>query len=153
LANPLVLVASHSHPLAASPNLTIQQLIAERFLTREQGSATRMMFDSFLQNHGATPANMQQLSSNEAIKVGIASGMGVGMLSQHVLETQNTDLIVLNVEGLPLINHWYFIARKDRFMPKTALKFLNFCETSVEEILGQPWQGELKGNIVRHFNH
>lgn len=151
LANPLVLVANKQHPLSHHKNIQPEALIEQRFLMREQGSATRMMFDSFLQNNSIAPAHMQQLSSNEAIKVGIASGMGIGMLSQHVLDLHNSNLTVLSVNGLPLINHWYFIARNDRYMPKTALKFLSFCQNSVEQVLGEPWQGELKGKIVDFF--
>lgn len=153
LVNPLVMVANSAHPLAHNERIDIRELLENRFLLREQGSATRMMFDSFLQNQGATPSHMQQLSSNEAIKVGISAGMGIGMLSQHVLDLHNSNLTVLPVDGLPLVNHWYFIARNDRYMPKTALKFLSFCQTSVEQVLGEPWQGELEGLIVRHFEH
>jgi len=151
LANPLVLVADKNHPLSSRSNIEANELVAHRFLMREQGSATRMMFDSFLQSNSLAPAHMQQLSSNEAIKVGISSGMGIGMLSQHVLDLHNANLTVLPVEGLPLVNHWYFIARNDRYMPKTALKFLSYCQSSVEEVLGKPWQGELEGKIVAFF--
>ncbi|TMO57167.1 LysR family transcriptional regulator [Pseudoalteromonas phenolica] len=151
LANPLVLVADKNHALSSRSNIKASDLVEHRFLMREQGSATRMMFDSFLQSKSIAPAHMQQLSSNEAIKVGISSGMGIGMLSQHVLDLQNSNLKVLSVDGLPLVNHWYFIARNDRYMPKTALKFLSYCQTSVTDILGKPWQGELKGKIVDFF--
>jgi DNA-binding transcriptional LysR family regulator len=153
LPNPLVMVAASDHPLAAKNQITLNEMQNERFLLREQGSATRMMLDSFLRHHGATLKHSQQLASNEAIRVGISAGMGVAMLSHHVLTKQSEGLSILNVKGLPLVNHWYFIARNDRYMPKTALNFLAFCQSNVSDILGAPWQGELEGKIVAFFEN
>lgn len=151
LPNSLALVAKDDHPLAQQERISIDQLVHERFLLREPGSATRMMFDSFIQNQEVTLHHCQQLASNEAIRMGISSGMGIGMLSEHVLSGQK-GLVALNVNGLPLNNHWYFIARNDRYMPKAALSFLTYCQNSADLNFEKKWSIELEGKIVNYFS-
>jgi DNA-binding transcriptional LysR family regulator len=49
LENILVPVAHPSHPLAKQKKIPLQALISERFLLREMGSGTRLVFDRLLE--------------------------------------------------------------------------------------------------------
>ncbi|MGM0785262.1 MAG: LysR family transcriptional regulator [Pseudomonadota bacterium] len=133
LRNPLVAVAPHGHPLAARERVAMSELLGERFLLREPGSATRMLFESWLQEQGLSLGATLQMASNEAIRVGVASGLGLAVLSEHVLPPEHPDLVILPVAGLPIESHWQFIVRRDRRLPHAALGFLRFAEGHLAE--------------------
>lgn len=127
MRNPLVAIAAADHPLAQQKTVTMEQLLSERLLLREPGSATRMLLDSWLQEHGLTMQKTLQMASNEAIRVSVAANMGVAVLSEHVLPNKHPDLVVLPVQGLPIESHWQFIVRNDQRLPQSAQRFLHYA--------------------------
>ncbi|MCE9661958.1 LysR family transcriptional regulator [Halomonas sp. M5N1S17] len=133
LRNPLVVIAPRGHALATRERVAMSELLAERFLLREPGSATRMLFESWLQEQGLSLGATLQMASNEAIRVGVASGMGLAVLSEHVLPPEHPDLVILPVEGWPIESHWQFIVRRDRRLPHAALGFLTFAQGHLGE--------------------
>lgn len=133
LRNPLVVIAPHEHPLASRECIALSELVGERFLLREPGSATRMMFESWLQEHGLSLGPTLQMASNEAIRVGVAAGMGLAVLSEHVLPPEHSDLVILPVTDFPIESHWQFIIRRDRRLPHAAHGFLRFASGHLDE--------------------
>ncbi len=127
MRNPLVAIAAADHSLAQQKTVTMEQLLSERLLLREPGSATRMLLDSWLQEHGLTMQKTLQMASNEAIRVSVAANMGVAVLSEHVLPNEHPDLVVLPVQGLPIESHWQFIVRNDQRLPQSAQRFLHYA--------------------------
>ncbi|GGX85837.1 LysR family transcriptional regulator [Litchfieldella qijiaojingensis] len=139
MRNPLVLIAPHDHPLASRERVAMGELLEERFLLREQGSATRMMLDRWLQEQGLTLGPTLQMASNEAIRVGVAAGMGLAVLSEHVVPPGHPGIVTLPVEGLPIVSHWQFIVRRDRRLPNAAQGFLRFAERHIDECVESRW--------------
>lgn len=135
LRNPLVMIAPETHPLAQESSIPIDALLNERLLQREPGSATRMLFESWLQGRGLQWSKGLQMASNEAIRVGVASGMGVAVVSAHVLPTSHPGICVLPVSGFPIESHWHFIIRRDRRLPHAGEGFLGFAAEALEQCL------------------
>lgn len=133
MRNPLVAIAAAHHPLASQPNVTMEQLLGERLLLREPGSASRMLLESWLQEHGLTMRKTLQMASNEAIRVGVAADMGVAVLSEHVLPSEHSELAVLSVDGLPIESHWQFIVRNDQRLPPAAQRFLHYVHEHLSQ--------------------
>ena len=146
LHNPLVFIVPLNHPLADKTALTLADLVPYRFLLRETGSATRMLFESELQSRGLVLSDSVQMASNEAIRVAVASGMGIAVLSQHVLPKDDNSFKVLNVTDTTLASHWYFVVRTDRHISHAARSFLKFAEQHLELYLDEKWvRNELRG--------
>nr|WP_240936075.1 LysR family transcriptional regulator [Halomonas bachuensis] len=133
LRNPLVVVAPQGHPLADRDRIAMRELLGERLLLREPGSATRMMFEGWLQEHGLSLGPTLQMASNEAIRVGVAAGLGLAVLSEHVLPPEHPDIAILPVTDFPIESHWQFIVRRDRRLPHAALGFLRFASEHLDE--------------------
>ena len=127
LRNPLVVVAPHTHRFAGREQVAMHELLDERFLLREPGSATRMLFESWLQEHGLSLGPTLQMASNEAIRVGVAAGLGLAVLSEHVLPPEHPDLAILPVRDFPVESYWQFIVRLDQRLSHAALGFLRFA--------------------------
>jgi len=128
LENILVVVAHPHHPLAKKNNIQLEQLITERFIVREQGSGTRLVFEQLLeQNHIALEPYME-LGSSEAIKQGVMAGLGLAVLSLHslALELETNKLIVLNVKNFPLKRRWYAVYLKNKRLSLVAQTFIEF---------------------------
>ena len=133
LRNPLVVVAPRGHPQAQDDNhpLRFSELAGERFLLREPGSATRMLFERWLREQGQPLARGLLLASNEAIRVGVAAGMGLAVLSEHVLTDNDQGLVVLPVQGFPIQSHWQFVVHRERRLPPAAQRFLRYVAANL----------------------
>lgn len=79
----LVVVAGHGHALAAGAD--IAALRRARWLLREPGSGTREAVEQALLPHLHGFADALCLGSTEAIKRGVAAGLGLACLSRHAV--------------------------------------------------------------------
>lgn len=133
LRNPLQIIAPLDHWAAGRGSLSFAELKHERFLVREPGSATRMMFESWLSSQGIELSDTMQIESNEAIRLGTASGLGLSVISAHTLQEGREQLSILPVQGFPLESSWYLVSRKDRRMPYAAGQLLQFISQHLGE--------------------
>jgi DNA-binding transcriptional LysR family regulator len=122
--NPLVVIANKSHPKAKTKNLQWQDLSDERLLMREAGSGTRYAIEQFLNKSGHTPKSTMTIASNEAIKEGVVSGLGISILSSHALKHMETEqLTILNVKEFPLQTNWYVVKPSGKKSSPVAAAF------------------------------
>jgi DNA-binding transcriptional LysR family regulator len=126
--NPLVVIASPTHPLAKTKNIPLNRLQKETFLVREQGSGTRIAMERFFAQKGIELTTGTEMSSNEAIKQAVQAEMGLGIVSLHTvgLELATKKLQVLSVESFPILRHWYVVHRKDKRLSAIAEAFKAF---------------------------
>ena len=137
LANPLVVLASRSHPLYGQRNIKPEQLAQYPFLTRESGSGTRMAVEEFFSKRGIKLNIRMELGSNEAIKHAIDAGLGISVLSRHALALIGTEgrLVVLDVNGFPLQWQWHVGHGKGKQLSIIAKTFLHFIKTESDNIM------------------
>lgn len=133
LHNPLQLIAHLDHWAVGQQAVEVSQLLQERFLLREPGSATRMVFEGWLRERGFSLGRVMQIESNEVIRLSVEAGMGLAVLSEHTLDAVQGRVAVLEVAGFPLLSHWHMVAHGDRRLPHAALNFLRFTEQHLAE--------------------
>jgi len=140
LENPLVVLASSSHPLAGMKNISPQRLVEEQFLMREAGSGIRLATEQFFGERGLKLKVRMELGSNEAIKQAVAGGLGIAVLSAHtlVLEHSSDALAILDVAGFPIRRHWYLAHQKDKQLSVVAQTFLEFLHEE-SKLLGEKY--------------
>lgn len=126
LKNPLLLIAPADHWATTSTALSFTNLINERFLLREPGSATRNVFESYLSRQGLQLAHSMQIESNEAIHLSVTSGLGLAVLSAHTLSQSSEPLAVLDVLDFPLQSHWYLVTHRTKRLPNAAVQLIHF---------------------------
>ncbi len=138
LNNILCMVAPLTHPLAKKNNITLKELTSERFLEREAGSGTRLVFDRLLADNGLHIEPYMELGSSEAIKQGVMAGLGVAVLSLHAirLELDAGKLIILDVNDFPLKRRWYAVHLKGKKLSLVARTFLDYILTESQQVLG-----------------
>jgi len=126
--HPYVIVAAPDHPLAAKKRIPVSRLARESFVVREKGSDT---WNSMEEGFGAHLAELNiamEIKSTETIKQAVIAGMGVSFLSAHTIsrELQTGSLAVLDVQGFPLMLHWYVVHRRTKRLPPVAQAFKSF---------------------------
>lgn len=128
MENPLVVIAPPDHPLAKRKRISIQALDGQPFLVREPGSGTRSAAERFFHAHSITPGSGLTMNTNEAIKQAVQAGMGLAVVALHTvsLEREAGRLVVLNVEGFPILRHWHVAHRKGKRLSATAGAFRSF---------------------------
>ena len=124
--NPLVVIAAPSHPLVKLGPISLKQLESETLVLRESGSGTRAAVERYFNSHGAMYRPGCELSTNEAIKQAVQAGLGLGIVPIQTieLELETARLVVLPVEGFPLIRQWFIVHRSDKRLSAAAQAFL-----------------------------
>jgi len=126
--NSLVLVAAPTHRLAGFKNVPIEELGREHFLLREPGSGTRAALEMALGDVGVSLQVSMEVGNNSAIKQGVAAGLGIALISSVALdmELETNRLVILDVEGFPMIRQWRLVHVKDKYLSATAKAFKSF---------------------------
>ena len=126
--NPLVVIAPPEHPLADKHHIPIKRLEEESFLLRERGSGTRSAMQRFFEQHDISLTTSMEVSSDEAIKQSVQAGLGLGILSQDAIhmELDMGKLVVLDIEGFPLLRQWFLVHRKGKRLANIAEAFREF---------------------------
>jgi DNA-binding transcriptional LysR family regulator len=123
--NPLVVIAAPTHALAAAGPISMARLARETLVVREPGSGTRAAIERHFAEHGLEYHPGCELNTNEAIKQAVQAGLGCGVVSLQTidLELETRRLVVLPVEGFPLIRRWYIVHRCEKRLSAAALAF------------------------------
>jgi len=130
--NPLIVIAPRNHPLCKQANISLERLAKERFILREVGSGIRDATIKLFSSCGLVPNVRMELSSNEAIKHAVVSGLGVAISSLHTLTQEGADgsLVLLDVEGFPVEREWHIVYPKGKELSPIAKTFLEFAMAS-----------------------
>lgn len=125
----LVVFAAADHYLARADKLSDRDLLAQRWIVREQGSGTRQAFDRAM--HGILPDLYvaMELQHTEAIKRAVEAGLGVGCLSRICLSDafKRGSLVPLAVAGRDFRREWYLITHRDKFRSAALEEWLTLC--------------------------
>lgn len=121
--NPLVVIASPQHPLAARARVPLAALAGQPLLVREPGSGTRAAMERHLAAHGLAWRAGSELGTNEAIKQAVRAGLGLGVISAQTveLEVETARLVVLKVDSFPIVRRWFVVNRAPRRLSPAAV--------------------------------
>lgn len=126
----LVVFCSPSHPLANKQTLTDDDLREATWIMREQGSGTRQSFERGM--HGLlTDLNvLLELEHTEAIKRAVETNLGIGCLSEVVLEDafKRGSLVPLKVPPHRQFDRqFYFILHKQKYRSAGIDAWMELC--------------------------
>ncbi|GAB4211029.1 MAG: LysR family transcriptional regulator [Synechococcales cyanobacterium] len=128
LENPLVVMAPIFHPLVGKEKIPLTRIAEEPFLAREPGSGTRMAVQRLFEQRGLKMHIRMEFGSSEAIRQGIVGGLGISVLSQHVLALGGWEhhLAILDVEEFPIPGSWYLVYLRSKRLSPVAKAFAHF---------------------------
>lgn len=92
-------------------HLTAEQLASLPFIVREAGSGTRQIIDERLLKHLPGVRVIMEIEQSEAIKRMVSADIGLGCLSQYVIEQElaSGELVQIEMAGLDLSRQWWLV--------------------------------------------
>lgn len=126
--HPYVIVAAPGHTLARERDIALSKVVREPFIVREKGSDTWQSMADGLGRHLERLNVAMEIRSTETIKQAVVAGMGIAFLSAHTVSRELRDgaLVVLDVQGFPLLLNWYLVWRRHKRLPPVAQAFREF---------------------------
>ena len=127
--NPLVFIAPRDHPLVGKKKIPLSEIAKEPFIIREPGSGIRDSTVKTFSKYNVQPRVRMELGSNEAIKHAVVGGLGLAVLSLHTLSLESVDgpVAILDVQGFPIMRHWYLVHPRGKELSLVAKTFLEFA--------------------------
>lgn len=137
--HPYVIVAAPSHPLVGKKKISMTTLMREPFVVREKGSDTWNSMEEGFGGHLGEIHIAMEIRSTETIKQAVIAGMGISFLSAHTIsqEMRAGSLRVLDVQGFPLMLHWYVVHRRNKRLPPVAQAFKDFLLSEGAALISQ----------------
>jgi DNA-binding transcriptional LysR family regulator len=144
--HPTVIIAATDHRLANAHSLAIKDLAAERMVTREEGSGTRILMEQTCLAAGFTPRIGMTTDSNETIKQAVMAGMGIAVISRHTigLELALGLMRTLPVDGFPVLRSWFVVRRRSMPMMPGHMQLQAFLLENGQSVID-----ELEAGFVR----
>lgn len=130
MTDEIVLVTEPSYLRSDKTNITLDQIVKEGLVLREEGSATRSIAEEFFHNLGVIPRINMSVGSNQAVKQAAASGGGIGVISKLgvTAEVKAGTLTVLDVKEWSCKRPLLLVKPKTRHLSPSQEAFLEFLE-------------------------
>lgn len=141
MPNQLVFVASSSFPL--KKGLSRRKLFEEvPLIYREPGSATRNAMETFIAKNNFSVRKTMELTSNEAVKQAVLSGLGCSIMPVIGMknELKDKELKIIPVKGLPISTTWNLIWLRSKKLSPQALAYLEFLEAEKDRVIKETFQ-------------
>ena len=122
------------------PEINIEeQLASTPFIFREKGSGTRQVMEKFSAKNKIKIKKKLELTSNEAVKHAIISGLGYSIMPLIGIrnEIQNGLLKIIPIKGLPLKTTWQLIWLKEKRLTPIAESYLKYLELEKKNIISK----------------
>jgi len=125
----LVVFCAANHPLARKKTLRTKDIKDARWIMREPDSGARHTFERALTGLLPDINIYLEFKHNEAIKNAVESGLGIGCLSQIVLQKNfaNGDLVPLKLPRRDMRRTFYFALPRKRYHPEAVDSWMHVC--------------------------
>ena len=124
----MCIIAPPSHPLAAKPQLSFNNLASSQWVLRETGSGSRSFFLRNLATHIDNWSQSFELNTTEALINSVAEGLGLGCLAspaaQYALKDGRVTQLNLNH---PMQRQFWLVMHKDKYKNPLLTQFIDFC--------------------------
>ena len=116
----------------SSREFSLNHLVQERFICREQGSGTRKDVDHFLMQLGVNPGDLQivaEIDDTESIIELVSKGLGISIVSQRSAESfrRYGKLLTVNFDRIVPSRELYLVKNKEIPLSSIAQKFYDFA--------------------------
>jgi DNA-binding transcriptional LysR family regulator len=136
MQNKLYLVGNTSIQIKKNQKLT-ELFERTSLIFREQGSGTRQIMETFIENQNISALKKMELTSNEAVKQALIAGLGISIMPLIGIrnELRNGELQIIPAKGLPIKSNWSLIWLKGKRHSPVSESFLNYLKKNKSEIV------------------
>ena len=133
ITDEIILIAPLGHRLAGKRSVTPQDLSSEKFIFREQGSATRAVVATHLRKCHIEVEAVMEMANPESVKKAVQNGLGVAFISAFAVETElkAKTLVALKIRNLEIRRELKIVYRKDKHLSQAAKAFLDASQRQI----------------------
>lgn len=128
----IIVVSPWDHPLCRRKRVEIEDLLAESWIIREEGSGTQMAVEKMLREKGKSLKQFHvalEMGSTNSLKEGVKAGLGLAFISKRAAEEElNRRLLSrIHVEGMAsILRPIYIVSYRGRTISPIGMAFLRF---------------------------
>jgi aminoethylphosphonate catabolism LysR family transcriptional regulator len=127
----LVAFVARTHPWARRRRIDLAELADQRLVLREQGSATRQIFETEMARRGLALGEVLDMNSREAVRETVAAGLGIGVVSVSEFG-RDPRIKALELAGGDLTMTEYIVCLAERRDLRLINAFLGIVEQAAE---------------------
>jgi DNA-binding transcriptional LysR family regulator len=128
----LQVVCAPGHPLAKLKAVTPKQLLQHPYISREPGSGTREVTDSYFRDAGFAPEDMNavmELGSPDAIKGVVETGLGFAIMSKMIVSKEKQLGVLVALPFAPKLTRTLsLVYPKEKFRSRLVSSFVEFSK-------------------------
>ncbi|MBN8701778.1 MAG: LysR family transcriptional regulator [Bacteroidetes bacterium] len=134
LENKLYLIGNKD---ANKKNVTTKELNSLPYIFREDGSATRLAMEGYLDKQNISVRKKVELTSNEAVKQAVIAGLGYSIMPLIGIrnELKNKELYIIKSPNLPMKSNWRLVWLKKKELSHAAAAYLEYIKKEKQTIL------------------
>lgn len=134
----LQVICAPDYPLNGMRSVAPKALLDYEFISREPGSGTREVSDTYFRDGGVAPERLKtlmELGSLEALKGVVSTGLGFAIVSRAsvVKELQLGSLVAIPLDP-PLIRRLSVLCPKEKFRSRVVATFMEFAKRRLREL-------------------
>ena len=129
LTDELVLIVPPTHRLAKQKIVKREELMKERFIGRESGSATRATVADRLKEWEIQLETVMEMENPESLKKAVQSGLGIAFISKFAVETElkAKALAAVRIQKLAISRELKIVYRRDKHLSRAARAFIEIA--------------------------
>jgi len=126
LTDELLLVVPPSHPFAKKKTAKKEDLLKERFILRESGSATRATILKQISKSNLELSTIMEMENPESVKKAVQSGLGIAFISKFAVATElkAKTLVAVPVKDFKISREMRIVHRQDKHLSRAARAFI-----------------------------
>lgn len=129
-----VIATSHSHPLAERTHIRFEEMEPEAFIiNKNPESKNRAAFYEACGSCRFTPKLAFELPDDQCILGMVAAGLGVTFMAD-VPSMYREDLHIIQIDGLPIVQHQYLVWKKNARLSYAAERFKCYIESMITAV-------------------
>lgn len=124
----LYMCCSMNHPALQITEASKDILARQTWIVRETGSGSRILFDKISREADFNPNISLEMGSNEAIRIAILNGMGLGCLSMLLIQNdvQSGKIVLLDLPDMHFKRPLNMITLANHYQSPAVSQFKNY---------------------------
>jgi DNA-binding transcriptional LysR family regulator len=125
----LVLICGVNHPFSKLQMIELYELEQEEFIIREKGSGTRKTFEDAMTMAHITWKTAWTCNNADTIKMAVAEGLGVSVISKRAVENEVSSGILCQkeIKNIEFKRNFKIIYHKNKYFTEQMKHFIDLC--------------------------
>ena len=133
----LLAICAPDYPLAAMRSATPKALAEYEYISREPGSGSREIIDTYFRTHKIAPEILKtqmELGSPQALKGVVCTGLGFAIVSRVVVEAELQLGTLVAIPLKPVLKRSVYLTYpQDRFQSRLTGTFIEFAKRKLKD--------------------